>query len=69
MFKKNDRIVFLYWHTLNTKAGCWREKHGVFIRQIKRKKAHAEKKAVVKFDGNKGTSTVYISNLQGEKEK
>jgi hypothetical protein len=69
MFERGDKIKWQYNHFLNSKQHTLRVKQGVFIRVIKTKNKFlsdwtSTKKAIVKFDGNKGFSKVNITELQ-----
>lgn len=61
--KKGDKIKYTYEHHLNSRSTTIITKHGIFIREVKNRNGKSGK-CVVRFEGNKGNSTVYQSQLK-----
>lgn len=56
-------IFWVYRHHLNSKSSVLREKSGTFIRLVKHGKWSRFQKAVVKFDGNSGNTSIPYSEI------
>lgn len=65
-FKPGDKICWFYTHHFNSVSMGRRMKRGVFVRLIepKRNPWAAPEKAIVQFEGNKGTSRVNVAELK-----
>lgn len=65
-FKPGDKICWFYTHHFNSLSMGRRMKRGVFIRVVepKRNRYAAPVKAIVQFEGNKGTSQIHLSELR-----
>ncbi len=63
------RVSWKYLHSLNRKSKLWRTKEGDYYGKVNHTRKHWEHlgavpMAIVKFDGNKTTSTVPFSKLK-----
>lgn len=66
-FNNGDIVEYSYWHSLNRKSKTFIIKNGVFIKYIKQpmyKNGIPGKEAVIKLNGNKTISRVYLSQIK-----
>jgi hypothetical protein len=69
--KSGDRVKWTYTHHLNSRSSTRRTKTGTYYGLIRHtvkhwRKPNAEQLACVRFDGNKWTSRVPVSDLRKE---
>lgn len=69
--KPNERIVYSYEHSLNSKSKTIIRKQGVFVRKVNHPRKywtifHRQQMAIVMLDGNRNESRVRIDQLRKE---
>ena len=66
-FKENDRVVWGYWHHLNSKSKTWIEKKGTVLEitgAVKSVRYVSGTHLKVLFDGNKTVSIVPVKDVK-----
>lgn len=62
----DTKVVFGYYHALNSKSRVYREKQGTVIRTVKHRRGtfYNQPEAVVMFEGNKKPTRIEMNRLQ-----